>query len=181
MKNLEVLTPETASDSSRELFAAIKGKIGMLPNVYATIGHSAPALKATLGIQDALSNGAFSDKEREVVALAVAQANECEYCLAAHTAVGKGLGLSQEDTVAIRTGEVNDTRLRALSVLAYAITASRGYPGQEKIDAFFNAGFSRAALSELIVLVAMNTITNYTNHIAGTPIDFPAAPALASV
>lgn len=180
MKNLETLTPDQAPALSQEIFGAIKKNIGMLPNLYATIGNSGHALKATLAIGETLASGEFTDKEREVIALAVAQANDCDYCLAAHTAIGQSLGFTLEDTVAIRSGEAADDKLRTLATLSASITETRGFPGQEKIDAFFDAGYSQAALAELIVLVGLNTITNYTNHIAGTTVDFPAAPELAT-
>lgn len=181
MKNLETLSPDQAPALSQELFSAIKNKIGVLPNLYATIGNSGPALKATLAIGDILGSGEFTDTEREVIALAVAQTNDCDYCLAAHTAIGQSLGLSQDETVNIRAGQASDEKQRVLASLASAITSTRGYPGQDKIDSFFEAGYTQAALAELIVLVALNTITNYTNHIAGTTVDFPAAPELVAV
>lgn len=180
MKNLETLTAEQAPETSQKIFAALKQKMGMLPNVYATIGNSGKALQATIGIGENLSGGEFSAREAEVIALAVAQANSCDYCLAAHTAVGKSLGLSEEEMVSVRSGNIENTKLKALSALANSITATRGNPGQSQIDAFFDAGYTKAALAELIVYVALNTITNYTNHIAGTTIDFPVAPELAT-
>jgi len=179
MKNLEKLTKDQASEASKEIFEALESKMGMVPNIYATIGNSAPALKATLGIGEALGKGEFSGKETEAIALSVSQINDCGYCLAAHTAIGGNHGFSQDEMVAIRNGEVQDTKLKALTELAKAITESKGYPEQSKVDNFFDAGYSKAALAELIVLVGLNTITNYTNHIAGTEVDFPTAPELA--
>jgi AhpD family alkylhydroperoxidase len=180
MKNLESLSPEQAPEISKQIFQGLKQKIGMVPNIYATIGNSGPALKATLSIGESLAGGEYSPKETEVIALAIAQANACNYCLAAHTAVGKGVGLSSDEALAVRAGESTDEKLNSLTILAKSITETRGYPEQSQIDAFFQAGYSRAALAELIVLVGLNTITNYTNHIAGTEIDFPAAPELAT-
>lgn len=179
MKNLEKLTKDQASTDSKEIFESLESKMGMIPNIYATIGNSAPALKATLGIGEALGKGEFSGKETEAIALSVAQVNECAYCLAAHTAVGGNHGFNKDEMIAIRNGEVQDTKLKALTELTKAITKSKGYPDQELINNFFDAGYSKAALAELIVLVGLNTITNYTNHIAKTEIDFPVAPELA--
>lgn len=179
MKNLEVLTYENASAESQQIFDQLKEKVGKVPNVYAAIGNSSKALGGLLGLADTLSKGEFSAKEIEAVALAVAEANACDYCLAAHTTVGKMQGFTEDETVAIRTGEIKDERLKALSDLAKAITVSRGRPDQNLINAFHTAGYSKAALAELIGLVAVNTITNYTNHLADTAIDFPAAPQLA--
>ncbi|RED92796.1 carboxymuconolactone decarboxylase family protein [Marinoscillum furvescens] len=179
MKNLEVLTYENAPQESQQIFDQLKEKLGKVPNVYAAIGNSPKALGGLLGLADTLSKGEFTAKEVEAVALAVAEANTCDYCLAAHTTVGKMQGFSEEETVAIRTGEIADEKLKALSDLAKAITISRGKPEQNVVDAFHAAGYSKAALAELIGLVAVNTITNYANHLADTEIDFPAAPQLA--
>ncbi len=178
MSNLKITKPEEANAISKEIFEGMDKQMGMVPNVYAAIGNSGPALKATMAIQENLAKGEFSGKEQEVVALSVAEANSCDYCLSAHTAAGKMKGLSEDETVAVRDGSISDNKLKALSDLAKAITETRGYPDQKLFDAFFDAGFNQAALSELIVLVALNTITNYTNHIAKTEIDFPLAPNL---
>lgn len=178
MSKLKTLSKENASKESKEIFENLESKLGFVPNVYATIGNSAKALSATLSIGQTLQGGAFSGKETEAIALAVAQANDCGYCLAAHTAVGKMQGLTDDQTVEIRNGEIADKKLKALTDLAKAITEMRGYPKDELIEKFYDAGYSQTAFAELIVLVGLNTITNYTNHIAETEIDFPKAPAL---
>jgi len=178
MSNLKTTKPEEANAISKEIFEGMKKQMGMVPNVYAAIGNSGPALKATMAIQESLAEGEFDDKEQEVIALSVAEANSCNYCLSAHTAAGKMKGLSEDETEEVRTGEIADEKYKALSDLAKAITETRGYPDQKLIDAFFDVGYNQAALSELIVLVALNSITNYTNHIAKTKIDFPIAPNL---
>ena len=178
MKNLESLTFEQASDESKEIFEGLKAKLGNVPNVYATIGNSSKALKGVLDLNNTLSQGEFSGKEVEAIALSVAQVNECNYCLAAHTTVGKMQGLTEDETVEIRTGDIRDEKLKALTDLAKQITITRGNPDQGYINSFFGAGYNKAALAELIGFIAVNTITNYTNHIAETDIDFPVAPEL---
>jgi AhpD family alkylhydroperoxidase len=178
MSNLKVTKPEEANPISKGIFEGMKKQMGMVPNVYAAIGNSGLALKAVMAIQENLGEGEFDGKEQEAIALSVAEANACDYCLSAHTAVGKMKGLTEDQTIAIRNGSIEDHKLKALSDLAKAITETRGFPDQKFFDAFFDAGYNQAALSELIVLVALNTITNYTNHIAKTEIDFPVAPSL---
>ncbi len=180
MKNLEVLTREQVAPETQEVFDALKGKIGMVPNLYATYANSHVALTATLALDETLKSGEFNGKEVETIALAVAEANSCEYCLAAHTAIGKMVGFSEEETLDLRTGEIADEKLSALAVLAREITITRGRPEQQFIDSFINAGYSRKALVELIGFVAQNTFNNYVNNIAGTEVDFPAPPVLAN-
>ena len=178
MKNLDALTREEAPVENQPIFDALKSKIGMVPNLYATAANSPVALKAILNYGEMLGGGSFSNREIEAIALAVSEANTCDYCLAAHTALGKMHGFSQEETIDIRTLNVKDSKLAALTALANAITITRGRPEQQFVDQFLAAGYDKAALVELIGMVAVNTFNNYLNHIAGTTVDFPAAPAL---
>lgn len=178
MSKLTALPREEVSSDNQLVFDDLKNAIGMVPNLYATYAHSPVALKAVLGLGSALGEGGFTKREIEAVALAISQTNDCEYCLAAHTALGKMNGFSEEETVELRTLSIEDEKLNALTKLASSITDSRGRPDQASIDAFFAVGYDKAALVELIGLVALNTYNNYLNHIAGTEVDFPAAPVL---
>lgn len=179
MKNLEILSKDQVNNDNAQIFDALKGKLGMVPNLYATIANSEVALGTFLTAGDSLANGSFNGKEVEAIALAAAEANGCEYCLAAHTAVGKLNGFSEQDTIDIRSGQVNDTKLQALINLTTAIVKDHGRPNQILVDAFFSAGYNQAALIDLIGFVALNTFNNYVNNIAKTTIDFPAAPELS--
>jgi uncharacterized peroxidase-related enzyme len=176
MKNLEVITPDQADPATRKVFQDMEKKLGMVPNLYAATANSGKALSALLTLSHNLSNGEFTAKETEAIALSVGQANDCAYCLAAHTGLAKSHGFSGEEALQIRKAETEDEKLNALLMLIREITLSRGRPEQASIDRFFSAGYSRAALAELIAQVANNTFTNYMNHIADTPIDFPLAP-----
>ena len=179
MNKLKVLKSEQASPKARELFEVMTKKYGKVPNLYAVSANSPSALKAVLDFGDTLSAGEFSAKEAEAVALVVAQVNDCQYCLAAHTAAGKMMGFSEDETLSIRSGSSGDSKLAALVALAKEITVTRGWPAQELVDEFFAAGFSEAALVELIGLVSLNVFKNYLNHIADAPIDFPKSRQLS--
>lgn len=181
MKTLHALTKEEASAENKAIFENLQQNIGMVPNLYATYANSPVALKAILEFDGTLKGGGFSNREIEAVALAIAEANSCDYCLAAHTTLGKMNGFTEEETLGLRRLESGDAKLKALVDLAASITVSRGRPDQGKIDAFFAAGYDRAALVELIGFVAVNTYNNYLNNIADTAIDFPAAPVLEAV
>jgi len=178
MNNLDVLTTEQASPEAQELFAVMTKKYGKVPNLYAVAANSPTALKAVLEYGDTLVKGEFTAKEAESIALAVAQVNDCQYCLAAHTTVGKMLGLSEEETLSIRSGSSDDPKLSALVALAREIVVTRGWPAHDIVDDFITAGFNKAALVELIGLVSLNVFKNYLNHIADAPIDFPEARQL---
>lgn len=178
MTKINALTYEQAAPQTQEIFDALKSKIGMVPNLYATIGHSPAALNAILGFGEALGGGELNAQEAEAIALAVGQENECGYCLSAHSAIGKMVGFSEEETLQLRQANIEDPKLNALTQLAQAIAATRGRPSQTLLDNFFNAGYSQGAFVELIGYVALNTFTNYFNHIAETDIDFPLAQGI---
>lgn len=178
MKYLENLSQEQVGPEVQEIFQSLKKKIGMVPNLYRVEANSPVAFKAFLELGSALDSGFFSPKEVQAINLAVSQANECNYCLAAHTALGKMVGFSEEETLDLRTGAIEDRQLKALTTLAREVTLHKGHPNEKYLENFFNVGYGKQALVELIGLVAFKTFSNYLNHIADTPIDFPPAKAL---
>lgn len=178
MKTLKVLTPGQVDDSTKEIFQMIKQKLGMLPNIYAAMGNSPQMLKGFLAFEDALKKGSFSAKEYEAIALAVSEANYCEYCLAAHSAIGKMLGYSESEVIDIRRGTSSDRRLKALTILAKELTVKRGKASPDSIDSFLSTGYDHKAFTELIGLVAIRSITNYIFSNGEFDIDFPKAPIL---
>jgi len=181
MSLINPLTHAEASPQTRQLFDTLSHKIGKVPNVYAVAGHSPATLKGVLDFSETLGGGELTGKEVEAVALVVGEENGCDYCVSAHTVVGKMQGFSEADTVAVRDGSIRDEKLSALTNLAREIVATRGRPSELSVQCFFDAGYNQGALVNVLGLVALNTFTNYTNHIAQTPIDFPAAPELDAV
>jgi len=181
MKNLDKLTYEEAETEAQKIFNALKKKIGKVPNLYATVANSPVALAAVLSYAEKLNSGEFNPKEVEAIALAVSQENECHYCLSAHTAIGNMLGYTVEETIGLRNGNIEDTKLQALVKLTQKIVETKGWPQQQLVDDFFVAGYSKAALVELIGFVSLNIFNNYLNHIAETEVDFPSYPELEKV
>ncbi len=180
MSYVNAVRYEEAAPEVRELLDGIKKKLRRIPNVYAMIARSPVALKAFLEYGETLKKGELGPQELEAVALSIAQVNRCDYCLAAHTAIAKMSGLSEEDTWQLRTGTSRDVKLKAAAALAKDIVETQGRPSREKVDAFFAAGYSQAALVELIALVSLNIFTNYFNHIAETEVDFPGYKQLSA-
>jgi len=178
MKTLKPLTLEEANENSQTIFNAVKGKIGMLPNLYATMGVSDKLLGGFLTFTETLKSGEFTNKEYEAIALATSQANGCAYCLSAHTAIGKMNGFSEEDTIALRTNTIDDFKLNALVTLTSEFVNLKGHPTQIAIENFLNAGYNKAAFTELIGVVALTTITNTVYHNGEFEIDFPKAKSL---
>ena len=175
MKTLQPLTSEEANENSQAIFNAVKSKIGMVPNLYATMGVSDKLLGGFLTFTETLKSGEFSGKEYEAIALATSQANGCAYCLSAHTAIGKMNGFTEQDTLDIRDNSIADTKLNALATLVSELVNLSGHPTVTTIDNFFEAGYTKTAFAELIAIVALTTITNNVYHNGGFEIDFPKA------
>ncbi len=175
MTTLKPLTREQANPSVQPIYDVLKSKVGMVPNLYATIANSATTLPAYLAFDEALGKGRFNAKERQAIFLAVSQVNGCHYCQSAHTALGKMNGFTEDETIQLRTGTIADGKLKALTTLAIEITRSHGKPSSEALNAFHNAGYGHDALVELVAHIGYKTVANYLHNIADFAIDFPVA------
>jgi uncharacterized peroxidase-related enzyme len=153
--------------------SAVKAKIGLVPNLFSTFAQSPAVLDGYLALSNALGKGVLTAAQREIVALAVAQANECSYCLSAHTLLGKGAGLSPEGIRKAREGRAESAFDDAVASLARRVVETRGRLSDANLTAVRSAGLSDAHIVEVIANVAINTLTNYTNNVAQTDIDFP--------
>ncbi|MDF1671544.1 MAG: carboxymuconolactone decarboxylase family protein [Roseovarius sp.] len=169
-----VATPEASS-----LFTAIKGKIGMVPNLYRVAANQTAVLGGLLGLNEALADGGFDARLREAIALAVAGANECNYCASAHAAISTGLKVSAEDIDAHLAGQSDDVRTAATLRLALAIVQARGLVADDDLTAARDSGLSDADIVETVANVVANIFTNYLNNVAETDIDFPVRNAKA--
>jgi len=139
--------------------------------------HSGNALPTYLALQNAKSS--ITGKAREVVNLVVSQLNECEYCLAAHTMVGKMSGFSDAQIMELRHGRASfDAKFDALARLTRDIAEKRGHANQALIDAFFAAGWTKENLVDTVVAIGDKTISNYLHGVTKVPVDLPAAPPL---
>ena len=173
MPDIRPLDPSRASPDTAKALAAVKAKLGTVPNLFATLAHAPGALHFYLQGDEALGRGGFTAKQRELIALAVADANACGYCLAAHTALGGLVGLKPEEMEAARDGRAANARDAAIVTLARRIVATRGNLEATDRAAARGAGLGDADILETIAVVAINIFTTYVNHVAGTEIDFP--------
>jgi len=173
MPRIQPLDPDTAHGKAGELLTSVRKKFGKTPNMLATMAHAPAVLEGYLGLGDSLARGTLPAGLREQVALAVAGANGCDYCASAHTAIGIGAGVSPDELASSLEGEPADPKSRAAVRFARAVTERRGWVGDEDLRAVRAAGFSDSQVLELVAAVALNTLTNYVNHIAQTEVDFP--------
>ena len=179
MTRIPVHSVDSAPEGSRDALKALEAKFGKVLNIHGAMAHSPAVLSTYVAIQEALiGQGTFDAKTREVVALAVANVDDCSYCQAAHTAGGKAAGLSEQETIDIRRGSVDDPKLGALVTLVREQAGNVGHVSDSTCEAALDAGWTDAELTESSAVVALNLFTNYFNHLVGTELDLPAAPTL---
>ncbi|MEZ6115549.1 MAG: peroxidase-related enzyme [Pirellulaceae bacterium] len=179
MTRIHQLSPENATGKSAELFSAVKNKLGMVPNMMRAIGNSPAALGAYLQFSGELASGSLTNQQREQIALAVGEANHCDYCLAAHSALGKSAGLSPDQIRDARQGSAIDTKSDSLIRFARKLVDQRGRVSGDDLQELRDHGFTDGDLAEVVANVALNIFTNYFNHVADPDIDFPKAECLA--
>lgn len=178
MSQFPLHTPETAPAASARQLEQIRKSLGFIPNLAAILADAPAALEGYFSLGAIFEKTSLSPTERQVVLLAVSRANHCEYCMAAHTVIAKMQSVPGAVVEAIRNGNpIADPKLEALRRFSTAVVRKRGVLDADELESFFNAGYSRANILEVIVGVAMKTISNYTNHIASTPLDDAFAPA----
>jgi len=180
MPRLKEIKPETATGKVKELFdGPLAGKHF---NIFKAMANSPAALEFYLGAGGALSNASLTPAQRELIALAISEKTGCEYCVAAHTAIGKGAGLSEDVTVQARQGGVpGDAKADAIVKFVLALHEKQGWVTDEDIADFRAAGFNDGHIAEVVATYAQTIFTNFFNHVNHSEVDFPAAPALAGV
>ena len=177
MSTFNVPTREEVSENNQAIFDNLNSKLGFVPNLYAAYAHSDTALNDYLGFQNRKTS--LSSKEKEIVNLVVSQVNECSYCLAAHTAIGKMNGFTDDQILDIREGSANwDEKYHALAQFVKSASENRSKASAESISNFYNAGYTKENLIDTIMVIGDKTISNNIYGNTQIPVDFPAAPEL---
>ena len=177
MSRLTIPAREDAPAKSQPLLDAVEKQLGVVPNLFRLVGNSPAALEGYLGLNGALGR-TLDAKTRERIALAIAQANGCDYCLSAHSYLGLNLAKIDETEIALnRAGHSGDAKADAAVVFARKVLDARGKVSDADIAAVRLAGFTEAQVIEITAAVALNVLTNYINNVAETDIDFPVVLA----
>ena len=177
MSRLTIPTREDAPAKSQPLLDAVEKQLGVVPNLFRLVGNSPAALEGYLGLNGALGR-TLDAKTRERIALAIAQANSCDYCLSAHSYLGLNLAKIDETEIALnRAGHSGDAKADAAVVFARKVLDARGKVSDADIAAVRLAGFTEAQVIEITAAVALNVLTNYINNVAETDIDVPVVLA----
>ena len=180
MARIEPTTIDQAPQTTKGTLEALNSKLGMVPNLLATMGKSPAALNSYVQQKGAIESGSLGAKFGESLAIAIANFSQCGYCLAAHNAIGQMVGLSEDERELNRNGKSGDPKTQAAIDFARAIVAHRGHIGQSDFDAA-RSQLSEEEVLEVITITMFNLFTNYTNHILETVIDFPEVELRESV
>lgn len=180
MSRVPALAPETTTGKVKEALDGVGRKLGIVPNMMRTMAHAPAVLDGYLQFSNALSHGILSPKIREQIALAVAEANGCDYCLAAHSTIGKMVGLTGDQLRDSRLGTAADPKTDILLRFARKLVETRGRVNDADVQAVQDAGFDHGVIAEVVATVALDIFTNYFNIVAQTEIDFPHVPAQGS-
>lgn len=173
MSRINTVTLETANVEQKALLTAIQGQLGMVPNFLKVFANSPSALRAFLGLHSIANEGSLDLQTRERIALAVAQENSCEYCVSAHTAIGRKAGLSGAEMEANRAGTSQDAKAAAAVKLARSLIENQGDITTAELIEARNVGYTDADIVEIITHVGMTLLTTILGKASRVEIDFP--------
>jgi uncharacterized peroxidase-related enzyme len=174
MSRVPLLTAANATGESKALLETIHNAFGVTPAMFRAVAHSPAALKSMWGSFGALGSSQIGSKLGELLAVAIANRNACEYCLAAHTALGRKAGATSQEVSDAQVGVSNDAQTAAALKFALKLVDARGHVTNDDIGALRNAGFNDEGVVEIIAHVSLNLFTNYINVALAVPVDFPA-------
>ncbi len=173
MARINIVRTESANAEQKALYDAIQAQLGMVPNFLKVFANSPAALKAFLGLHDIAGEGSLDPQTRERIALALAQQNSCEYCLSAHTAIGRKAGLDGAEINANRAGTSRDEKAAVAVRFARALVTHMGDVTTEDLRQMRAVGYSESDIVEVITHVGMNILTNLLGKAGRVDIDFP--------
>jgi uncharacterized peroxidase-related enzyme len=173
MSRINLVTPEQANDEQQALYAAIQDQLGMVPNFLKIFANSPAALRAFLGLHSIANEGSLDPQTKERIALGLAEQNACEYCVSAHTAIGRKAGLSSAEIEANRAGSSQDAKAAVAVKFARSLAEHNGEVTTAELLEIRNAGYDDAELVEIITHVGMNVLTNILGKASRVEIDFP--------
>lgn len=170
---IPAVDPAQTTGKTRDLLAGVEKMLGATPNLFRTAAQSPAVLEGLVGMFGATGAASLRPRAREAIAMLVAETNGCDYCLSAHTYLGKGAGLSETELDQARDAASNDPKTAAILRFARELVVKRGQVNDDAMRALRSAGVSDAEALEVVAVVVLNIFTNYVNLVADTEIDFP--------
>lgn len=172
MSSFPVHSMDTAPGAAKPVLEATQQAFGFVPNLLGVMSSSPALAEAYLTISGLFDKTALSPVEKQVVLLTVSHFHECRYCMAAHSAIAAMQQLPEDVVAAIRNDEViADAKLQALRTLVLQLVDQRGWVSESELQAFYTAGYEPSHVLDVLVGMAQKTMSNFTNHIAQTPLD----------
>ena len=173
-----VHSPESAPAGAKEMLSAVQKGFGFVPNMLGVMAEAPTLLNAYRTVAGIFDETSLTPAERQTVLLTVSYDNNCEYCMAAHSVIAGMQNVPQAVVAALRSGApIADNKLEALRRFTSAVVTSKGHPSKPDLAAFAQAGYGPQQVLEVVLGVGLKTMSNYANHIAGTPLDSAFAPA----
>ena len=176
MPRLNTVSPESAEGKTKEIYADLTAKMGKVIYIFQGMGNSSAALEAYLAMSGALKGGDLSTEDREVIYLAISEQNGCNYCVAAHTKIAGGAGMSEEQILGARKWEPVGEKHQALLKFTQRVIETRGFVDDSEVKAVQSAGYTDGQIAETIAFIGLATYSNLFNHVYGTELDFPPVP-----
>jgi uncharacterized peroxidase-related enzyme len=173
MARINIVDPAQATGKSKELLTALQNRLKSVPNLAKALANSPAALQAWMEFEGALAKASLDAKLKQEIALAVGQKNGCEYCVSAHTAIGKRAGLTDQHILSSRQGQGASPKDTAALMFARELLDSRGQVPATSVQALRNQGFTDGEIAEIVAHVALNIFTNYFNIALDVDVDFP--------
>lgn len=172
MANFTLHDSSTAPEGARDFIAGVEKKMGFVPSLYAVFAENPAVLDAYTQLADQLGKTGLSPLEQQIVTITASVENECHFCVAAHTTISEGQGLDLSVIGAVREDRaITDPKLEALRLFSKKVVIDRGFVSDTDVDTFLAAGYDRSAVLAVILGVALKVISNYTNHVAETPVN----------
>lgn len=172
MTDFTTHTIETAPEAAQPFLENARKQNGFVPNLYANMAEAPALLEAYITLSGILAKTNLSETERQIILMTNNRLNGCEYCMAAHSTISKGAGVPDDVIQALRAGTaIADAKLEALRQFSIVINESRGWPQDSDIQALLDAGYTRQTVLEVVLATSLKVLSNYTNHIAATPLD----------
>ncbi len=178
MSRIDPIDPKTATGEARELLDAVQSQLGIVPNFIRVLAHSPKALGGFLGLYAGVGALSIDKATQERIALAIAEGNGCQYCVSAHTAIGRHAGLTNDEMALNRQGGSSDAKAAAAVAFARALNENTGDVTGAEFAAARNGGLSDAQIVEVITIVALNVFTNILGKATQIDIDFPKVALL---
>jgi uncharacterized peroxidase-related enzyme len=180
MSRIQIIDPQTAPPAARQLLEAVQAQLGVTPNFIRVLANAPKALEGFLGLYGAAGQFSLDKAMQERIALAVAEGNACDYCVSAHTAIGRHAGLSTSEMLLNRQGNAGEVRAAAIVSFARALSDNLGEVTSAEFDTARAAGINDAEIVEIIAVVALNVFTNILGKATRVDIDFPQVALLGA-